>query len=318
MRNLLVGMFLVLVAASTNAAQLSFKFDVNSSGSSMYACDAGLKHTTDNVKVCYDRVALEQGNAVSCTPDFSCGTGDDCNCVCTGGYGVNQAGSVVNNNQGNYRLDYMKASVADWTDNGDIPLESDIATYNVEANESAYNFNTVSGVSTKSVFKQQITDLEFNLGSEKYGAEYYVDICFRATQITYGYTGSSISWTANGGVTISDIVGDGTDNFTFDGTNTASYSTEAYQTLSGLEVKAELVCIAKDGCQVITDASPYASIPGQYADLVSGSADADLKACKFRYSFKENVVLSSIDSIRKWKLQRAQICTDSSVNEPLN
>lgn len=298
-------MFMLMAATSANAVNLAFKFEVNSSGNSMYACNAGLKHVNTNDRVCYDRKTLN-----SCTPDDACSTGDNCNCVCTGG----GLGDTQLNNQGNNRLDFLKAKVANWTDNGYAP--TGITSVYKEAGTSS--FNTIH--STNTMFRKQLTSLEFNFGSERYGTEYFVDVCFRATQIEYDYN-SSLNWTIKGGVTVTDLGVDQADDFTFNGALDevlTGGTNKTYQSLSGLQVKGAVYCKNKDGNSVnLGSFSGYNGFTaGQLKRLINKSTGQDLKGCYFRYSFYESKT-AGIPSVRKWKKQKAKICTYSSVNEPL-
>jgi hypothetical protein len=52
----------------------------------------------------------------------------------------------------------------------------------------------------------------------------------------------------------------------------------------------------------------------QKIKFASRSTGADLKGCIVRYTFKETNT-QGIASVRKWKAQKARICTYTSVNE---
>ena len=97
------------------------------------------------------------------------------------------------------------------------------------------------------------------------------------------------------------------------------YTGETYENLSGLKVQASLFCKDKSGNPInaLNTTSPLSDFSGgQIKQLINKSSRADLKGCFFRFSFKETNV-AGIDSIRKWKKQKARICTYTSVNEPL-
>lgn len=306
MRKLILGMMLLCGALSANAVSLAFKFDVTSSGNSMYACNAGLKHANPAGRVCYERETLQ-----ACVPS-ACKTGEACNCVCTGGFTLPDNQS----DDGEYRLDYMKASYADWTDNGVAP--TNIQSLQTTAAQSG--FNTVVNANQ---FSKQLTHLEFFLGSERYGAEYFVDICFRATQIDYPMpntyaNGDKLSWSIDRGVTITDLSSAlGTNTPVWDlETNGVQYSMQKYADLAGLQVESTLLCKDKDQNVVINnnvaEVANFAN--GQQVKFSNKTTQADLKGCVVRYSFKETNVLD-IASVRKWKAQKARICTYTSVNE---
>jgi hypothetical protein len=307
MRNLLVGMFMLLTALSANAVNLAFKFDVTSSGNSMYACDAGLVHTNPAGRVCYDRRTLN-----SCNPKVACTTGDNCDCVCTGG----GLGDRYNNDQGEYRLDFMTASYGNWTDNG--VKVGHVTTKKYTAGASSFK----RLFADNSKFGKQLTALSFDLGSERYGAEYFVDVCFRATQIEYPSSfdnGDRLNWSILGGVTVTDLGKNASSTpFNFNTTSNNDYEKNStYQTLSGLKVRAILYCKNKNGHRVAPVDTGYRSFSNaQLIKLIDTNTNQDLKGCYFRYYFKESKT-AGIPSVRKWKKQKARICTYSSVNEPL-
>lgn len=101
----LTALVVLLSMANAFAVSLEFKFDVNSSGPSIYPCNAGIKHAPYASRVCYDRVTSQ-----SCNPAEDCRDMPDCNCVCTGS----------TNGDGETRLDYMSVASAEWTDNGEM------------------------------------------------------------------------------------------------------------------------------------------------------------------------------------------------------
>jgi hypothetical protein len=102
---LLLALVVLLNMANAIAVSLEFKFDVNSSGPSIYPCNAGIKHASYSNRVCYDRVTNQ-----SCNPAEDCLNTPECNCVCTGS----------TSGQGETRLDYLSVSSAEWTDNGEV------------------------------------------------------------------------------------------------------------------------------------------------------------------------------------------------------
>ena len=277
---------LLIVGLSFSASAVSLKFDfrVNSSGTSMYACNAGLKHSSYSSRVCYDRRDLS-----SCS-QATCSDGDlDCNCVCTG--------DNDGNGDGEYRLDFMKVKLANWADNGKRP--TGIQNFTVNAGTNSY----AVAVADNRKFKKQILDLSYNLGSERYGAKYYVDICFRAPQIDYTNV-SGLNWAIKRSVTVTDIAGANT-NDNFDLNNSAvTYSDVAYQTLASLEVESALYCKTKSGDVVFNEGSGWKDFStSQVIKFTDKNTKEDLKGCYFRYSFQETEV-DGTDSIRRWSKQQ--------------
>lgn len=170
-----LAIVLCTYAFNASAVSLEFAFDVNSSGVSIYPCDAGIKHATHQKRVCYDRVEKK-----SCDPS-ACTSADQCNCVCTGG----AAGD-----DGEYRMDFMKATYADWTENGEY-ASSSVTSVAVGAGQT--DFSRI--FTNKNEWDKQLTALTFNLGSERYGAEYFLDVCYRGPQIEYfmAYQNAAVS-----------------------------------------------------------------------------------------------------------------------------
>lgn len=301
------ALLLVMVFMSGNASAISlvFKFDVNSSGPSIYACNAGIKHKKSNPRICYNRETLAQ-----CNPNL-CEEGEACNCVCTGNV------LTPATEGGEWKYDFLAAISADWTDNEE--LIGDTTKHNVRANNSS-NFSTIFD-SDVDAFEKQLTHLEFNLSSERYGAEYFLDVCYRGPQIDFfgaselGYPDFDyLAYGIETQVTVTDLTnGDG----------------PKYQDVSDLAVSAEIICDIQGsgshqggGDNSITFESDYTKslITNQLfstnGDVVNGNKKTLLgpenapRFCKVRYFFKE-----SNTDMRKWKKQKARVCTTTVVDE---
>lgn len=273
---------LLLMTSNAHAIALTFKLDIFSSGSDIYACNAGLAHAGYSKRVCYERDQPQK----SCNPNL-CEEGQTCNCVCTG--------SITGDGQGEYRLDFLKATFSDWADHGELGANS--GTAYKEAGKNSFNQVFPNNVA----FNKELKSLTFNLGSERYGAVYFLDVCFKATQIRYNYPGSTINWALERQVTITDLSNNG-------------YN---YEELSGLQVKAEVACWKKGGGDFKITDSGWKNFNGN--DLINWSKkniSKDLKMCKVRYYFRESK-RDGLESIRKWNLQEARVCTYTSFNEPL-
>jgi hypothetical protein len=321
----IIVLLVALVAMSAQATSLQFKFDVNSSGPSIYACDAGLMHARHNERVCYDRVTKDSCNPGICTDD------NDCNCVCTGGY---------NSDAGEYRHDFVTASHTQWVDNGDSV--GTIASTKKIAGVTGYN--TI--FTNRQEWNNQLTSLSFNFGSERYGSEFYLDVCYRGPQIEYFYAGqfggsqnNSPNFQMRAQATITDL----------------SSTIKTYEELSGLVVKAEAVCdvqgegaymyagsgnpatgttyndalaheingVQVTGNQFLASTNYGAFNFGQNLFLLQewvtlGNSKSP-RFCKIRYSFLESKRNDSdlMSQLRKWKHQKAQICTYTEINEAI-
>ncbi|MCT4642681.1 MAG: hypothetical protein N4A33_10345 [Bacteriovoracaceae bacterium] len=312
-----------LVAFSASAVSLQFKFDVNSSGPSIYPCDAGLKHARHNERVCYDRVTKESCNPGTCVDD------NDCNCVCTGGY---------NSDAGEYRHDFLQAGHADWTDNGEYA--GTIANTKKIAGVNGYN----RVFTANNEWNKQLTSLSFNFGSERYGAEFFLDVCYRGPQIEYFYAGqfagsanNSPNFALKAQATITDL----------------SSTIKTYEELSGLVVKAQAVCDVQGKGSYMYAGTGNPATGTTYNDALAHQINGDVvtgnqflassnfgafnfgqnlfllqewinlgnsntpRFCKIRYTFLENRRNDNdlLTQLRKWKHQKAQICTYTEINE---
>lgn len=301
MRNLFLALSVFMLTASAHAVNLQFKFDVFSSGSDMYACNAGLKHKLHNDRVCFERETLKK-----CNPN-ACAEGEACNCVCTGGMNSSRAGE--------YRLDFLRASYGKWREStsGAGPQTK----VNKAAGSSSYKSIFEQGVKIKNyttAYRRQLTHLEFNLGSERYGSEYFVDICFRASQIDYP-TNVGLYNLIKRRVTVTDIGSNGSHHDNFNGSNGTIYSKKKYQYLADLEVKSRVLCKNKDNQVILDKKSGWVSFQtAQDSTFQSYGTHEDLKKCVVRYKFRE-ANRFGLDSIRRWKMQHARVCTYTSVNE---
>lgn len=328
MKSKLVLLSSLFFSLTAQAVSLEFKFDINSSGPSIYACNAGIKHKGYRDRVCYDRVT---GN--SCKPAEDCRSEVDCNCVCTGSTAPD----------GETRHDFLRVSYDHWKDNGETAGYG--GSKNLYAPETHYN--TAFNENHKEEWHKQLTKMTVNLGSERYGAEFFLDVCYRGPQIEY------FAASQHGGFPPPGI---GTPNFSLKAQATindiVSQNGLKYSHLADLKVKTEVVCDqqGKGDYKYAGTHHPYG--PTQY-DLVKTDihgmwvGDGQFHAatnfrdfnnyhsayllnqfinvnnaftprfCKVRYTFLENRRYdhNPLKQLRKWKLQKAQVCTFTEINE---
>ncbi len=326
---LMIALVLLLSMANALAVSLEFKFDVNSSGPSIYPCNAGIKHEPYSSRVCYDRVTSQ-----SCNPAEDCRTTPECNCVCTGS----------TSGDGETRLDYLSVSSAEWTDNGEMAGAT--SARNLYAPETS--FNTAFNEGQKEEWTRQLTKMSVNLGSERYGAEFFLDVCYRGPQIEYFYASQ------NGGFS---PAGTATPNFSVKAqatvTDLVTSNGLRYSELADLKVSAKVVCdqqgkgsyvyagssspagstvydlllhdilgITVSGGQFTTAAmTPRAfnNVSSAYlVDTFINSNNAFVpRFCKIRYSFIEarRNDTNLLAQLRKWKRHSSEICTFTEINE---
>lgn len=200
---------LLLGAFSASAIELSFNFTVNSSGPDIYACNAGIRRPQQNPRqVCYLRD--QNSGALSQT---TCNSGDH-NCVCTGVNG------------GSWLQDYV---VAEFTE---VDSGNSARTVKAEMDRlgSSWSrlFGTPSGAHPRVYpFQKQLNKVTFNLGSETFGTEYFLDVCYRGPQIQYWDDGARTNFSLKARIAATDITNDRFGN---------------YLNLSGLQVSAVAVC----------------------------------------------------------------------------
>lgn len=322
-----------LMSLNVMAVSLEFKFDINSSGPSMYACNAGIRHDAHEDRICYDR-----GTGQSCNPADTCLSDEECNCVCTGS----------TSGDGEHRLDFVTVSSSLWTDNGDIAGPS--TNKNVHATNG--NYNIAFDESNGDEWKRQITGMSVNLGSERYGAQFFLDVCYRGPQIEY--------WGAQNGAGSEDDFTPSpyaTPNFALKTqatiTDIKTADGRKYSDLSDLKVKSEVICdLQGKGSKkyagpydtVETDIYGGFNVPGDEFKTSSGSNWRSFNTnqasylidswvtngtaftprfCKARYTFLENRRNDTGNHsdlkkhLRKWKLQKAQVCTFTEINEAI-
>ncbi|MFN8792631.1 MAG: protease [Bdellovibrionales bacterium] len=160
-RNLTALVAVMAWSMAANAISLRYNFKVFSSGPNIYACNAGILAPESNRRVCYF-----QGTNQTC----SATSASDSSCICS---------SV---NGGEYLMNYGKVTYQDWKDNGDTSVTGQVR----DAPFRAANTGVWSQALTDSAsWGKRITNLSFNLGSELYSAQYFVDVCYRGPQIEY-------------------------------------------------------------------------------------------------------------------------------------
>lgn len=292
--------FLTLVAlvfamsTNTHAISVNFDFTIFSSGSDIYACNAALKHRPHDATVCYKRNEPSR----SCSPN-SCNPGQSCDCVCTG--------DVLNgNDQGEYRLDFMEGEYVNWTDHG-LGNSGRPTKKTKEAGKYDFNFLVGNGDMNDS-FDKELTKLRFNLGSERYGAEMILDVCYRSTQVEYDYD-STLNYSHDAQVSITDF----------------SRTHLPYEALARLEVKKTLLCSYKDsrggrgsrgGLQFVEETPYFKFNSSNVLDFRSKNISRDIENCVVRYTFRE-ANREGLKSLRLWTKQEAKVCTYTSFNEPV-
>ena len=302
----LLAVALLVAANSASAIEVSFDFTVFSSGASIYPCNAGIKHAKAQDVVCYERTNPRN----SCNPN-ACEAGQSCDCVCSG-------------TDGNYLTDFAAVKYTNWSDHDDrYPRRStDSASFAADGSNNFLFSNDVDSNGEKGgkYFDKQLSSLSFNLGSELFGAEYFLDVCFRGPQIDYDGADIDTNWVAESEATIQNLTG--------------GYA--SYANVAGLNVKSEVVCDYQGSVSYDLNETPgnealsmddsdsliSNQALGLNSGIVKGSKNitgAGKKApnfCFVRYSFTEGNGLSGKNLFRPWETQAAKVCTRTSIEDP--
>ena len=217
-----IAILFALISGTVLGKELTFYFDIYSSGPMIYACNAGIRHHRNSCKQ-YCHLAGKPA-----IPEYTCKPGEH-NCVCTG------------TNGGAYLMDFMRFNYNKW--NGGAWTSQ---SYRGSAKASSNNvYNEIRNVSgNQNIFATKLNQVNFNLGSEQYGAEFFVDICFRGSQIDY-YNPDKLldvatSNLAKAAMTVTDVTALSPNHPVGPGGVPGTF--QAYLKLSGLKSKAVLVC----------------------------------------------------------------------------
>jgi hypothetical protein len=285
-----------LLSSSAFAVNLQFNFDVNSSGPSIYACDAGLRHEAHASTICYDRETQQ-----ACSPSTS---GEDQNCICSGPSAEE------------HKMDNMVAGTADWSDNGGAP--TNVGTASVPAGDSSFA-RIFAG---NSEWNKQITSLVFNFGSSRYGSEFYLDVCYRGPQVRQqGSPNHAIALHS----TITDLVAANYSELAdLNIKVTATCDIQGEGTHQGLpDLQANQITGVTGGD--VTHTTDYASFASGatlnlLTEWINNGNNRIPRFCKVRFSFIEDIRNSNdpLEQLRKWEKQQARISTLTNISQRNN
>ena len=250
-----------------------------------YACNAGIKHEAPSEQVCYRR----SNPALTCNPSVSC-SGDlsspSCDCVCSGvNGGANNVDFMSYNGRSFTELDELfQRGDEDFWENTKYSKTS-----NPGQNSGSVDldgFVVATNNARNYVLKSET--LSFNLGSELFGSEYFVDICWANTNIDYA---GSFDLKPKYGYKNKSFFGD------------------TYVDTANIITKTEVECTDKsDNVSNVFDEN-YLMFPGQINDLEPyvGTVE-DVSFCRVRHYFKEDT-----EAFRPWKLNAIDVTTSLEV-----
>ena len=303
---MLIVVAMLALVQNANAMEVTFNFSAYSSGADIYPCNAGIWHGPSS-----SRCLLLDG----ATP---CGPGQP-GCVCTTGNGTADANH-----------DFAHATLTNWDMTG-TPL-----SVSTKANSKLSRLFSAL-VTDGTDFSHRLTNLTFNLGSESYGAWYYVDICYRGPQIEYWLNGIGLKTTLDAQITFSDLAGISGSEATYlanahpaiytivecDNQGQGAYKTAAYNGV--YDTVATDVYLSSDGTTNSGDffgsASTLNSTPvvTLFQGLVLSTSPAGLtgsvvqnsgvpRFCKVRYSIWENS-----QAARLWNIHGSTVQTFTQI-----
>ncbi len=239
----------------------------------VWACNAGLRHKDHNDKVCFD---LNNGGAM--VPNCS---GTD-HCMCSG-VALPQ---ILN------MFDYFTYDKANYFQ-GEVLTP--YSSYKYEAGRSGFK---QASIAQGTEILNNDTGVSFYLGSERFGSDYFVDLCWELLSERLYDEPMKIDV----GMKVT------TDTFS---------SGDNYLVASELTQRSAIFCdYTTENGQYVYEQSPSFTTPElpfisgerSFSDIRSGA-----RSCFTRLMFKEN----QVDYLRPWDLKKITVQTDIEVN-PVN
>jgi len=296
------SLFLGLVLSATSFAQTHYySFNVRSSGTGIYACNAGLRSQL-NQQCDFCKQTMKDGTVKSvprppgCTEEET-GCGHDIVCAHRD---ANSGGALLN---------YFTVSAGP-VDSGPFAKRKvhGATTYTTLASEGSAFLN------------QMQDDLQFSLTNELYNAQYFVDICFHGTEIDTAKDGVDLRYE------LGAKAGSSQPNIPV---------AQRYTTVSGLKVQAFIICDFNPNSTAANNSALFtaganglptnAAYTSQAIDVTTdmiglvGATVLNPKFCKVRYVFTETKGLNcaaGATAFRDKGLKSAAICLETDFNEP--
>lgn len=335
MKHALLLVAVLFLSFQAEAISLRYKFKVFSSGPSIYPCNAGIIAQQSNQKVCY----FENTQNV-CNPDTCSTAKGNCEsrCVCTG------------SNGGDYLMNFGVAEYKDWKDHHELNSVSGKGTAKF-AVSSSKPYALEDNISWDKV----LTNLYFELGSELYSAKYYVDICYRGSQVPYFENQIPASWTIQtqaAGVNFLAFGKNGGEN-NRDGL-TMEENFIKYIERAGVQVQTYVTCDFQGvgnyvhavntsgeynktdneaGFTYASNGNPNGATEGAGSFLSSSASSLPASGvttidqwlvnnsskaprfCKVRYVFTETNYKAAKPNLRSWTRHGAEMCTYTKIEE---
>lgn len=244
MKKLISLLALVGLANNAHAITSEFTFDVLSSGPDIYVCNAGIKHLNPQ-----GTLSDTQGNGTVSTDD----PGDYLQDVMEYRLGEVDVWDISNVQYGSFHRVRANGS------NNYRTATGFDATYSQDPNKHKIGFDSNT---EKSI---ALTNLKFELSSERFGAEYFVDVCYYGPRFHSGPVGTYFAASAE--VTFTNLFNNN------------------YRSLSQLLVKGELYC---DGSLKKSTNWSSANVSAKTLWNNHNLGGYAPQKCVTRYTFKEN------------------------------
>ena len=307
--NVLFILVLLVAFTQANAISLRFKSKIFSSGPDIYACNAGVASAFLQNSVCYFK-----GTKTFCTPTSCDNAKENCNtnckCIDKGGQGETYVNKLL--------LKYRNYNAS----NAPVPVIKNAAGPKFE---SVFN-------STDS-WNREINDVATHFMTEAYTGSYFIDICYRGTQIPDGGGYFVLSSEASAiPFFVTDLLGYGSFDNNRNGidlnvvgeiyTEKAGLTVERFVVCGKTTVTSEFVINATTGVpsgpvsgSTFYSSSPETSLRAS-AQTVSHGSTIDPKFCKVRYIFRETNWRSAMPSQRDNQGEGAEVCTYTKISDP--
>ncbi len=264
-----ISSILLALAFSANAKNVTFKFNIYSSGPDIYPCNVGLKHEKHG-----DMVCRTVGDSTICTDDH---------------------GSMTSGDQ---LPDFFVVSYGEWDGWDYTPKKKNIK---VRGNYTS-NYKTLFGngeiTDINASYGKMIDKLSFNLASERYGADFFVDFCYRRSDFNFDGI-KNIAFSAWAWASITDHVG-------------GKYS---YTALSDLVTSSEIYCTTGDNenKKFSYEGSTQVMTSSYQSTLNNVRIKGVPNRCVIRSYFSE----TNYDEERRYQKHGASVEVKAEISEPI-
>ncbi|ATH08304.1 hypothetical protein BIY24_10195 [Halobacteriovorax marinus] len=247
----------------------------------VYACNAGIKHIKPASRVCYQR----SNPSLSCNPS-TCESGQSCDCVCSG------------ETDGPNVVDFMKYNGRSFSNVDQLnEIENDsFWGGTLQARTSTYSQNSgqvdsegfVVATHDPSNYVLRNNSLSFELGSELFGTEYFVDLCWKNTN--------------------EDYAGE------FEITPKYSYKNkqlfgQSYVETADILTRTDVECTDDKNKKFNLFDESWLLFPSQMSEILPQVGTVDgVSFCRVRHYFKENS-----NSFRPWDTKAIEVSTSLEV-----